>query len=153
MCFARVEIQSTDIAVNLSDFQSKYFPLGDTVTCGDWVSHDDLEKRILDAKKTTRTLATIGGAVGGAGIGVGAMELGGNKLLAKAKGLEGLQGQKALSEDDLFVSQLKDIKNNNTDQYNRIVEQLTQLKQECDKHTDVEECKLIDYNTILEKLK
>lgn len=152
VCFARVDISSKDIAVNLSDFQSRYFPINSTVTCGDWVNHADLEKRILDAKKTTRTLATIGGAVGGAGIGVGAMELGGNKLLAKSSKLKGLQGQKALSEDELFVSQLKIMKTDNPDQYARIVSQLEALGDACKKLNNNNDCNAIDYAAILNDL-
>lgn len=150
-CFARVDIRSNDIGLNLSDFRGVYFPINQTVTCGSWINHDDLEKRILDSKKTTRTLATIGAAVGGAGIGVGVMELGGNKLLAKTDALKGLQGQKSLSGDELFISQLKDMKNNNKKQYDNIVNQLKMLRDACKNSID-KNCKLIDYNTILDSL-
>jgi hypothetical protein len=55
----------------------------------------------LDAKKTKRTWGTVAGAVGGAAVGVGAMELFGNKLIGGA-----VQGQKSLSGDDLLYSQM-----------------------------------------------
>ena len=150
ICFARVDIRSSDVGVNLSDFQSIYFPMDSSVTCGDWVSHDDLEKRILDAKKTTRTLATIGGAVGGAGIGVGVMELGGNKALAKM-GLKSVEGQQGLDDNQVFISELKALKTKDSNKYNKIKKQLEMLQEEC-KQDPTDDCDEIPYATILYRL-
>ncbi len=100
-CFVRVDVKSTDPKIDLSDIPGKYFEMGRTIECGSWVDESMLEKRILDAKKNARTWATVGGAVGGAALGVGSMELFGNKLIDGA-----VQGQKStkLSAQEQFVS-------------------------------------------------
>lgn len=100
-CFVRVELKSSDAKVDLSDISGKYFEMGRNITCGSWVDEDMLEKRILDAKKNARTWATVGGAVGGAALGVGSMELFGNKLIGGA-----VQGQKAGTTKDQFRAYL-----------------------------------------------
>lgn len=151
VCFAHVKIQSTDNGVNLSDFDSKYFPVDEVVTCGSWVNKEKLENRILDAKKTTRTLATIGGAVGGAGIGVGAMEAFGNDLLGKA-GWDEVQGQKAKDVPDGTTERLKslleDLKVKDTAQYEKILCFLKEFKEICEEES-VEGCDGINYKKIL----
>lgn len=83
-CFVKVSVNSTDSAIDLSDIKSKYFEMGKNIVCASWVDENLLEKRILDAKKSARTWATVGGVVGGAAVGVGAMELFGNKLIGGA---------------------------------------------------------------------
>lgn len=103
-CFVRVELKSDDSRIDLSDIPGKYFEMGRTITCGSWAEESKLEKRILEAKKKGRTWATVGGAVGGAAIGVGSMELFGNKLIGGA-----VQGQKGLAAGDQFVSYVKSL--------------------------------------------
>ena len=105
-CFVLVDLKSADSRIDLSDIKGKYFEMGRNITCGSWVDESDIEKRILDAKKKNRTLATIGGAVGGAALGVGSMELFGNRLIGGA-----LMGQKAGTTEEQFkvyVSNLPD---------------------------------------------
>ncbi|MBR1380805.1 MAG: hypothetical protein IJ560_04465 [Alphaproteobacteria bacterium] len=143
ICFVRVELKSSDSRIDLSDITGRYFEMGRNIECGSWVDEEKLAKRILDAKKTARTWATVGGAVGGAGVGVGAMELFGNKLIGGA-----VQGQKALSGDDLFASQLMVLKKENKTEYDKIISELKSVKQECDK-THVDECDSIDYEKLL----
>ena len=144
VCFAHVKIASSDAGINLSDFDSKYFPVDEVVTCGSWINKEKLENRILEAKKTARTLATIGGAVGGAGIGVGAMELFGNELIGGA-----VQGQKALDGDELFISQLKVLRDDDKTKYESIKKTLKQLKELCDANPSISDCKTVKYNNIL----
>ena len=153
-CFVRVEMRSDDSKINVSDVPGKYFEMGQTITCGAWADEKALEKRILDAKKNARTWATVGGTVGGAAVGVGAMELFGNKLIGGK-----VEGQKALKDNDLLASQLKVLKNNKeTSTLNEIRAQLTTLKAECGNDTlwkdgmpeDVEKaCKSYEYDRLL----
>lgn len=98
-CFVRVELKSTDTKVDLSDIPGRYFEMGRNIICGSWVDEDMLEKRILDANKNARTWATVGGAVGGAALGVGSMELFGNKLIGGK-----VEGQKGLDQKMQFRS-------------------------------------------------
>ena len=147
VCFVRIELKSRDSRINTSDFQGKYFIMGDKITCGFWVDEEKLEQRILDAKKSKRTLATVGGAVGGAAVGVGAMEAFGNKMIGGA-----VQGQKALSGDALLISQLRVLKQDNKSEYNKIISELKTLKSECEKTKtpDTESaCKKYDIDAIL----
>ena len=81
VCFVRVELKSNDQKINIADMQGQYFAMGTNITCGSWIDEEKLEQRILDAKKAGRVWATIGAAVGSAGVGVGAMELIGNKVV------------------------------------------------------------------------
>ena len=102
-CFVRVGLKSSDSRIDLSDIPGKYFEMGRNITCGSWVDEDKIEKRILDAKKNARTWATVGGAVGGAAIGVTSMELFGNKLIGgKVEG----QKDKNLDRKQQFRSYL-----------------------------------------------
>ena len=94
VCYVLVGMRSEDTRISTADIQPQYFEWGNTITCGSWVDETKMEERILEAKKSARTWGTIGGAVGGAGIGVGAMELFGNRLLSGIDGLGKLQGQK-----------------------------------------------------------
>ncbi len=155
VCWVLVGLRSNDGRVNMSDMPTKYFEMGTNITCGSWVDESLVEKRILDAKKTARTLATVGGAVGGAGIGVGAMELFGNKALSNINGLEGLEGQKNLADDEVFVAQLKELKKSKQSKdnarYNSVVAMLKQLKDVCQSSTS-SDCNKVSYDTILRDL-
>jgi hypothetical protein len=125
-CFVRVELKSDDESrVNVSDIAPKYFTWGETIECGSWVNAADMEKRILDAKKGARIGGIVASAVGGAGIGVGAMELFGNKLINGK-----VEGQKAknVSEIDLYRARLLTLQQENPAEYNRIVDNLRTLK-------------------------
>ena len=144
VCWVRVELRSNDAKIDLSDVPGKYFQMGTNIECGAWADANMIEKRILDAKKSARTWATVAGSVGGAGIGVGAMELFGNKLIGGA-----VQGQKGLSEDELFILQLKELKTSDNTRYNEIVATLNALKTACDSASDNADCAKIHYNDIL----
>ena len=126
-CFVKVNIDSTDGKINVSDIEGKYFEMGRSVTCGSWVDKEMLKKRILDAKKTARTWGIVGATVGSAAVGVGAMELFGNKMIGGA-----VQGQKALEGQELILSQLKALKKDNSTEYNRVVRAIRDLHQACD---------------------
>ena len=155
VCFVLVGMRADDSRINVSDIQPQYFEWGKNITCGAWTDEAKLEKRILDAKKTARTLATVGGAVGGAGIGVGAMELFGNKALSNINGLEGLEGQKNLTDDEVFVAQLKELKESkqleDNARYNNIVAMLKNLQEVCQNNTS-DDCKKVNYAKILKDL-
>ena len=149
VCFVRVELKSNDSRINVADFTGRYFEMGRTITCGSWIDEEKLKNRILDAKKSARTWATVGGAVGGAAVGVGSMELFGNKLIGGA-----VQGQKneKLSADELFESQLLVLKKDNKSLYQKIMTELKTIKEECEKVTEgerPEECTKYDYNRLL----
>ena len=144
VCWVRVELRSNDAKIDLSDVPGKYFQMGTNIECGAWADANMIEKRILDAKKSARTWATVAGSVGGAGIGVGAMELCGNKLIGGA-----VQGQKGLSQDELFVLQLKELKTSDKNRYDEIVATLNALKTACDSASGNADCAKIKYNDIL----
>lgn len=127
ICFVKVDLRSTDSRVDLTDIPSKYFGWGQNIECGSWVDEALLEKRILDAKKAGRTWATVGGAVGGAAIGVGSMELFGNRLIGGA-----VQGQESLSGKELLRSQLLAMKKSDSTQYESFRSDLKELKALCD---------------------
>lgn len=135
VCFVRVDVRSSDPRVDLSDIPGKYFEMGRTIVCGSWVDEDMIEKRILDAKKKARTWATVGGAAGGAALGVGTMELFGNNLLGKA-GVTSVQGQKALQGVELLRSQLLVLKNEKPKQYEAFIANLRNLRDACGNSTD-----------------
>ena len=75
----------------------------------------------LDARKSGRTWATVGGAVGGAGLGVGIMELFGNRLIGGK-----VMGQKSLDEVELLYSQMT------TTERAQYEEAITELGRACD---------------------
>jgi len=125
-CFVKVGLKSTDERINLGDIRDQYFEMGRDITCGAWVDEGKLEQRILDAKKKARTWATVGGAVGGAALGVGSMELFGNRLIGGA-----VEGQKALEDDELLRSQLLVLKKDKSAQYDEIIKHLKSLQKEC----------------------
>ncbi|MBO4700892.1 MAG: hypothetical protein J5620_04060 [Alphaproteobacteria bacterium] len=128
VCFVKVDLKSADSRINVSDIPSRYFQWGETINCGSWVDEEMLKQRILDAKKKGRTWATVGGAVGGAAVGVGSMELFGNKLIGGA-----VEGQKDLSGIPLLRSQLLTLKNKGDSRYEEFKTDLKALKTACDK--------------------
>lgn len=128
-CFVKVELKSDDPKISVADVPSKYYEMGRDITCGEWANYDTLKSRILDAKKSARTWATVGGAVGGAAIGVGAMELFGNKLIGGA--VEG-QKNKKLSDLEVLESQLAVLKKENANEYNRFIQHMGDLKCACE---------------------
>ena len=83
----------------------------------------DMQKlgNTLDARKSGRTWATVGGAVGGAGLGVGIMELFGNRLIGGK-----VMGQKSLDEVELLYSQMT------TTERAQYEEAITELGRACD---------------------
>lgn len=128
-CFVKVELKSDDAKISVADFPTKYYEMGHNIACGEWVDYDMLKERILDAKKSARTWATVGGAVGGAAVGVGAMELFGNRLIGGA-----VQGQKDLEGLELLESQLAVLKAENEQDYKNFVESLGNLKCACQEY-------------------
>lgn len=156
VCFVKVELRSDDMKVSVSDIPGKYFEFGQTITCGSWVDKEMLKKRILDAKKSARTWGTVAGVVGGAGIGVGMMELFGNRLIGGA-----VEGQKGLERngktDELLRSQLAVLRKDDQRTYNQFIDKLKLVKQYCD-NTDwaqtthgvrPKDCDVYDYDYIL----
>lgn len=128
-CFVRVELKSNDAKISVADIAGKYYEMGKNIACGEWADYDMLKGRILDAKKSARTWATVGGAVGGAAVGVGAMELFGNSLIGGA-----VQGQKQFKEGsiELLRSQLAVLKKDNKVEYDKFIRHLRILKTECE---------------------
>lgn len=128
ICFVKVDLKSNDSRIDLSDIPSKYFQWGEMITCGSWADEEVLKQRILDGKKKARTWATVGGAVGGAAVGVGSMELFGNKLIGGK-----VEGQKSLDGTALLRSQLLTLKNKSDSRYTEFKTNLKSLKEACDK--------------------
>lgn len=126
-CFVKVEIKSDNPDVSVSDVPSKYFEMGTNVKCGEWANYDTLKQRVLDAGKKKRTWATVGGAVGGAAVGVGAMEAFGNRMIGGK-----VMGQKALEGAELLRSQLAVLKKDSESEYNRFIQDLKELKEVCE---------------------
>lgn len=147
VCFVKVDIKSTDSRIDTSDIPSRYFQWGDIINCGSWVDEAALKQRILDAKKSGRTWATVGGAVGGAAVGVGAMELFGNAAIGGK-----VQGQKDLEGNQLLKSQLLTLKNNKDSRYDDFMINLRKLKEACGKlnnQSSVKMCTEFDFDTLL----
>lgn len=126
VCFVKVDVKSNDTKIDVSDVPSKYFEMGRSITCGAWANEETLRQRILDAKKTARVWGTVGGVVGGAGIGVGAMELFGNKLIGGK-----VEGQKSLQGTQLLRSQLGVLAKENASEYDNYIKNLKILQIEC----------------------
>lgn len=148
-CFVRVELKSNDSRISVADISGKYYEMGSGITCGAWVDENMMRERILDAKKKGRTWGTIGGAVGGAGLGVGAMELFGNKAIGRK-----VEGQAGLSKKDQLRSQILVLRNEGGSDYETFKEKLKILKTECadSKWSNAEkpeECKSYDYEALL----
>lgn len=153
VCFVKVDIKSTNPKVSVSDVPSKYFVMGNNITCGDWADEETLRQRVLDSKKSARTWATVGGVVGGAGLGVGLMEWFGNKMIGGK-----VEGQNALTGDELLRSQLLVLKNDSPSEFDDIKDALEILADECD--SDVwngaerpDECEEINYQYLLNAMK
>lgn len=128
VCFVKVALKSNDSRISVDDIPAQYFDWGRTITCGSWANEDMLRQRILDAKKKGRTLATVAAAVGSAGVGVGIMELGGNKLIGgKVMG----QKNEDLSEAQVLRSQILTLKNKGDSEYKKYVDSLKTLKDLC----------------------
>ena len=153
VCFVKVDIKSTNPKVSVSDVPSKYFVMGNNITCGDWADEETLRQRVLDSKKSARTWATVGGVVGGAGLGVGLMEWFGNEMIGGR-----VEGQNALTGDELLRSQLLVLKNDSPSEFDDIKDALEILADECD--SDVwngaerpDECEEINYQYLLNAIK
>ena len=102
VCFVRVELSSTNESrIKVADIEPKYFMWGEPIKCGSWVSKKEMENRILDARKGARIGGIVASTVGGMGLGVGAMELFGNKLIGGK-----VEGQKGVDKKDLYKAQL-----------------------------------------------
>ncbi len=141
VCFVKVELKSADSKINVSDIAPVYYEMGRTITCGSWADAAMMKSRILSAKKSARTWGTVAGAVGGAGIGVGAMELFGNKLITgKVEG----QKDKNLNPAEVLRSRLLVLKKENPDEYDRYAKNIATLKDECKKINDAAPDKLPD---------
>ena len=129
VCFVKVELKSTDESrISVSDIKPKYFMWDEEIECGSWVNKKDMEQRILDARKGARIGGIVASTVGGAGLGVGIMELFGNKLIDGK-----VQGQKSskLSKEQLYRSQLLVYREKNPGLYNQYVNNLRTLKKYC----------------------
>ena len=126
VCFVKVELKSSDESrISVADINPKYFMWGEAIECGSWVNEKEMEKRILDARKGARIGGIVASTVGGVGLGVGAMELFGNKLIdGKVQG----QKSKKMTKEQLYRSQLLVYKDSNQSLYNKYVKDLTTLK-------------------------
>ena len=130
VCFVRVELKSNDSKISLSDIPARYFEMGRIITCGEWANEDTVRQRILDARKNARVWGSVGAAVGGAAIGVGAMELFGNSWIGgKVEG----QNNENLSDDEVLLSQLLVLKNDKDPDFDKFIAQLKIVKEECAK--------------------
>ena len=134
VCFVLVNVTSADPRIDVSDVPEKYFQMGQNITCGSWADAGVLRQRILDAKRSGRTWATVGGAVGGAGVGVGMMELFGNRLIG---GDVMGQRQYELSGDatQLLIVQLRALRNQDPERFNQYMDALETLQKECESWT------------------
>lgn len=149
-CFVKVSLDSDDPAVDLSDMPYKYVVMGNKMVCGNWVEESVIEERVLSAKKKGRVWASVGVAVGGAAVGVGAMELFGNRLIGGA-----VEGQADMQGTQLVCSQLKVLKTKDEAKYNQIQAQITKLKDACnitwegdDYKDSVEKCGKYNYEVL-----
>ena len=131
VCFVRVELKSDDESrISVADIPAKYFMWGENIECGSWASQKDIEQRILDARKGARIGGIVASSVGGAGLGVGIMELFGNRLIGGK-----VEGQKDMVRnnrmDELYRSQLLVLREKNKSQFDKYVDDLTVLKKAC----------------------
>lgn len=129
-CYVKVDLKTTDNRIDLADIKSKYFEMGQPLVCGSWIDEAILEQRILDGKKKVRNWGGAASVVGGAGVGVGAMELFGNKLIG-----DKVMGQKALEGQELMLSQLNVLKKDNPSEYERVKNALENLETNCADNT------------------
>ncbi len=151
VCFVRVDFKSDDESrISVSDIKPRYFMWGEEIECGSWADKAELEKRILDAKKGNRIAGIVASSIGGAGIGVGAMELFGNRLIGgKVEG----QKDKSLDEIDVYRSQLLTLKEKGlTQQYNEYVKSLKLIKKACDSNNNnIEDFDCYTYARLLDE--
>lgn len=124
VCFVRVELKSDDESrVSVADIEPKYFMWGEAIECGSWVDQKEMEKRILDTRKGARIGGIVASTVGGAGLGVGAMELIGNTSI------EGWKGQKELEGAKLYKSNLLALKQQDAAKWQEYVANLNTIKE------------------------
>lgn len=131
VCFVKAGLKSKDARIDVSDVPTKYFEMGQTVTCGSWANYDEIKQRILDAKKKGRALGTVATVVASAGVGVGAMELFGNKLIGGK-----VEGQQAMEGADLLRSQLLTLEKQDKAKYDEFITKLGELKDACKKYQE-----------------
>lgn len=133
VCFVRVDLRSDDESrISVSDMKSKYFKWGENIECGSWADKNVIEKRILDAKKGNRVGGVVAVTVASAGIGVGAMELFGNKLIGgKVEG----QKNKKLEEDAVYRSQLLTLSRKDYATFQKYIKDLKDIKKACEDKT------------------
>lgn len=117
VCFVRVELSSTNESrIKVADIEPKYFMWGEPIKCGSWVSRKEMENRILDARKGARIGGIVASTVGGMGLGVGSMELFGNKLIGGK-----VEGQKGVDKIELYKAQLSKEENKEYIDYLKIM--------------------------------
>lgn len=127
VCFVRVELKSSNESrIKVSDIEPKYFMWGEPITCGSWVSKKEMEKRILDAKKGVRIGGIVASTIGGMGLGVGAMELFGNRLIGGK-----VEGQKSASSVELYKHRLLALQKSDKTLYDKYVADLHTLSDAC----------------------
>lgn len=137
-CFIKVEIRTNDPRIDMSGVSAKYFEWNrDPIKCGGWVSDEEMEQRILDAKKSGRVWGTVGATVASAGLGFGLMEAGGNKIFG-----DKVMGQKELSGTELFKSRLEELRTSKDKDKNKDYEShrtaICDLKTVCEGKLDPE---------------
>lgn len=126
VCFVRVELNSTNESrIKVSDIEPRYFMWGEPIKCGSWVSKKEMENRILEARKGARIGGIVASTVGGLGLGVGAMELFGNRLIGGK-----VEGQKGVDEKELYKAQLAKEENK------EYVEALQVIAEACENSTN-----------------
>ena len=131
-CYVKVSVQNSDERVDTHDIPSRYFAMGQNVTCGGWLDTEDLKARVLDAGKSRRVWGAVATSFVGAGAGVGVSE--GAMAIAAKKGSDSqLLGQKALDGTELLISQIKELKRKNIVEYNRVMNAMQVLDETCDK--------------------
>ena len=59
VCFVLVGVTSSDARIDVSDVPTRYYQMGQTITCGSWADADVLRQRILDAKRPGRLLVVL----------------------------------------------------------------------------------------------
>ncbi len=128
VCWVRIELKSDDTKINVADVAPIYYEFGRVIRCGSWADADKIKSRILDAKKSARTWGTVAGVIGGAGVGVGAMELFGNRAIGGA-----VMGQKdeRLSDMQVLRSQILTLQSQNDLRYDQLVGYLRNLRDAC----------------------
>ena len=149
-CFALVGMRSDDNRISTADIQPRYFEWGQSITCGSWIDESKMQDRILEAKKKARVWGTIAGSVGGAGVGVGSMELFGNRLIGGA--VQGQEQYKKYSQEwfNAKANQLK--KEYGENEYNEFVEEARKLQKFCSEPVDDnrEKCNNPRYKGVIE---